>query len=104
MGRKHEEVVLCYGNPCTCRDWFPTKQAGDHVAGRPEQACWAAAGGEGGQQRCTHKMLGPVAPRKAPLCIFSRCAFSFSSLWGRTVSLSHIGLLSILGVEFAAHV
>ena len=39
-------------------------------------------------------MLGPVAPRKASLCIFSRRAFSFSSLWGRTVPL----------VGFSAHV
>lgn len=69
------------------------EQAGNRVAGHPERACWAAAGGGGGQY-CTHKTLGPAAPRRAPLCIFSRCAFSFSSLWGRTVS----------SVEFAAHV
>ena len=71
----------------------PTNPDGDDAAGHPELACWGAPGGEGRQHHCTHKMLGPVAPRKASLCIFSRCAFSFSSLWGRTGPL----------VEFPAH-
>lgn len=86
--------MLCYGSPFTRRGWCPTNGAGDNVTGHPTQACWGALGGEGRQQHCTHKMLGPVAPWKAPLCIFSSWAFSFSSLWGRTVSL----------VEFAPHV
>ena len=45
------------------------------MTGHPEQACWGAPGREGRRHQCTHKMLGPVAPRKASLCIFSRRAF-----------------------------
>lgn len=49
-------------------------------------------------------MLGPVAPQKAPSCICSRCTFSFSSLWGRTVSLLEFATYILTVISVYIHV